>query len=157
MKEELQHKSISKNQGGEALALSDRGRKIECDGRGNSRSRGRSKSRNKRIICHHCEKYGHIKKNCWISKKEKKWQNEKKATTNNNEETIIVASEGEVLNIFSCEDACIYSSNHDNNLILDSGASYHATPSREIFVSYKSGNLGKVRLGNKSLCHIKGV
>ena len=33
MNEELQHKSISENQGGEALALSDGGRKIEHDGR----------------------------------------------------------------------------------------------------------------------------
>ena len=65
-------------------------------------------------------------------------------TNKNNEETIVVASEGEVLIIVSYKDACLYASNHDNDWILDFGASYHATPSREKIISYKSGNLGKV-------------
>ena len=157
MSKELQHKSISENQGGEALALSDGGRKIEHDGRWHSKSRGRSKSRNGRIICHHCGKHGHIKKNCWIWKKAQKGQKEQKVTINNDEETILVASKGEVLITVSYEDTCLYDYNHDNDWILDSGASYHATPSRENFISDKSGNLGKVRVGNKSLCDIKGV
>lgn len=157
MNEELQRKSISKNQGGEALALSDHGRKIECDGRWHSKSRGRSKSSNGRIICHHCRKCGHIKNNCWIWKKEQKGQKEQKVTNNNNEETIVVASEGEVLTTVSYEDACLYASNHDNDWILDFGASYHATPSRENCISCKSGNMGKVWVGNKSLWDIKGV
>ena len=78
-------------------------------------------------------------------------------TNNNNEETTVVASEGEVLITVSYEDSCLYASNHDNDWILDSGSSYHATPSRENFISYKFGNLCKVRVGNKSLCDIKGV
>ena len=78
-------------------------------------------------------------------------------TNNNNEETIVVASEGELLIIVSYEDAFLYASNHDNDWILDSGSSYHATPSRENCISYKSGNLGKVRVGNKSICDIKVV
>ena len=78
-------------------------------------------------------------------------------TNNNNEESIDVASEGEVLITVSYEDTCLYASNHDNDWILDFGASYHAIPSRENFISYKSGNLGKVKVGNKNLCDIKGV
>ena len=50
-------------------------------------------------------------------------------TNNNSEETIVVASEGEVLIIVSYEDPCLYASNHDNDWILDSRSSYHATPS----------------------------
>lgn len=76
---------------------------------------------------------------------------------NNNEETTIVALEGEILITVSHEYSCFYVSNHDNDWILDSETSYHATPSRENFISYKSSNLGKVQVGNKSHCDIKGV
>ena len=40
MNEELRHKSIAENQGGEALALADRGRKMDRGRQGRSRSRG---------------------------------------------------------------------------------------------------------------------
>ena len=40
MNEELRHKSIAENQGGEALALADRGRRIDRGRKGRSRSRG---------------------------------------------------------------------------------------------------------------------
>ena len=44
-------------------------------------------------------------------------------------------SEGEALIIVSYEDACLYTSSHDSDRILDYGASYHATPSKDNFIS----------------------
>ncbi|KAL0459208.1 UNVERIFIED_CONTAM: Retrovirus-related Pol polyprotein from transposon TNT 1-94 [Sesamum latifolium] len=41
--------------------------------------------------------------------------------------------------------------------ILDSGCSYHITPNREWFTSYRSGNSGSVYLGDDRCCHIVGV
>ena len=75
---------------------------------------------NGRIIFHHCRKHGHIKKNCWIWKKEQKGKKEQKVINKNNEETTTFASEGEALITVSYEHACIYASNHDNDWILDS-------------------------------------
>lgn len=85
-----------------------------------------------------------MKRECQFWKREQKEQKPASA----NEDTTAVASDGEVLITVSYEDACLCASNHDIDWILDFGASYHATLSRENFISYKSGNLGKVRLGN---------
>ncbi|KAK4400677.1 Retrovirus-related Pol polyprotein from transposon TNT 1-94 [Sesamum angolense] len=41
--------------------------------------------------------------------------------------------------------------------ILDSGCSYHITPNREWFSSYRSGNSGSVYLGDDRCCNIVGV
>ena len=41
--------------------------------------------------------------------------------------------------------------------IVDSGASFHVTPSLESFASYTAGSLGKVYLGNNHACEIEGV
>jgi len=53
---------------------------------------------------------------------------------NNSEETTAIVADGEVLIIVSYDDACIYTSSHDSDWILDLGASYHATPSRESLI-----------------------
>ncbi|KAL0294146.1 UNVERIFIED_CONTAM: Retrovirus-related Pol polyprotein from transposon TNT 1-94 [Sesamum calycinum] len=41
--------------------------------------------------------------------------------------------------------------------ILDSGCSYHITPNREWFSSYRAGNYGSVYLGDDRCCNIVGV
>ncbi|KAL0448238.1 UNVERIFIED_CONTAM: Retrovirus-related Pol polyprotein from transposon TNT 1-94 [Sesamum latifolium] len=41
--------------------------------------------------------------------------------------------------------------------ILDSGCSYHITPNREWFTSYRSGNFGFIYLGDDRCCNIVGV
>ena len=87
MNEELRRKSIAKNQGGEALALADRGRRMDQGWQGRSRSRGRSKLRRGRIIYFHCGKPGHMKKECRFWKKGQKDQrpsstNHKSSSTN---------------------------------------------------------------------------
>uniref|UniRef100_A0A2N9FPX7 Integrase catalytic domain-containing protein n=1 Tax=Fagus sylvatica TaxID=28930 RepID=A0A2N9FPX7_FAGSY len=41
--------------------------------------------------------------------------------------------------------------------VIDSAASYHVIPRREFFTSYKAGNLGRVKMGNKSYADIVGI
>ncbi|KAL0301484.1 UNVERIFIED_CONTAM: hypothetical protein Sradi_6425200 [Sesamum radiatum] len=41
--------------------------------------------------------------------------------------------------------------------ILDSGCSYHMTPNREWFTSYRSGNSGSIYLGDDRCCNIAGI
>ena len=41
--------------------------------------------------------------------------------------------------------------------MIDSGASFHATPRRDFFTSYKSGDYGTVKMGNSGVSKIVGV
>ena len=41
--------------------------------------------------------------------------------------------------------------------VVDSIASYHATPNKEFFNVYKAGDFGKVKMGNSSNADIVGV
>lgn len=66
MNEKLRHKSIAENQGGEALVVADRGRRIDRGRQGRSRSRGRSKSRRGSIIYFYYGKPRHVKKECRV-------------------------------------------------------------------------------------------
>ena len=38
-----------------------------------------------------------------------------------------------------------------------STASYHVTPRKELFTSYKAGNFGRVKMGNDSYVNIMGI
>ena len=40
--------------------------------------------------------------------------------------------------------------------ILDSGASFHSSPSKELFQNFKSGNFGKVYLDDNKTLEIEG-
>ena len=161
MNEDLRRKSIAENQGGEALALANRGRRIDRGRQGRSRSRCRSKSRRGRIICFHCGKPRHMNKECRALKKGQKDErptntNYKSSNTNEGETTIVVTY-GDVLFIVSVEDSCLYTSSSSFHWILDSGASHHVTPCKDSFVAYNVGDYGRVHLGNNHFCIIVGV
>uniref|UniRef100_A0A2N9EWM8 Integrase catalytic domain-containing protein n=1 Tax=Fagus sylvatica TaxID=28930 RepID=A0A2N9EWM8_FAGSY len=55
------------------------------------------------------------------------------------------------------EDECCHVANPYDEWVIDSAASYHVTPRREFFTSYKAGNLGRVKMGNKSYADIVGI
>jgi hypothetical protein len=102
--------------------------------RGNSR-KGRSKSRLGKIECWNCGKKGHLKKDCRAPKKQRDGQQER-----NHEANVI----GDVL-----QDALILSvDNISKPWVVDSGASFHATPHRKHFLDYVRGDYGQVHLGD---------
>ena len=41
--------------------------------------------------------------------------------------------------------------------VVDTAASYHATPNRELFNTYKTGDLGYVKMGNTASSNIAGI
>ena len=41
--------------------------------------------------------------------------------------------------------------------MVDSGASYHLTPDRKCFSSYRAGDHGVVKMGNEGACRIVGI
>jgi hypothetical protein len=51
----------------------------------------------------------------------------------------------------------IFVDNISESWVVDSGASFHATPHRKHFIDYVQGDFGKVRLGDDAPCKIVGM
>ncbi|KAE8719673.1 hypothetical protein F3Y22_tig00109926pilonHSYRG00011 [Hibiscus syriacus] len=127
----------------------DRGRKPEKAGSGKRNSR--SKSRDKKTIhCYKCKEARHMKRDC---PKLKKQTDEKRdgssKSVNVVEDDTSDCSEGDMLSISTTQLTDAW--------ILDSGCSYHITPNREWFSTYKPVNSGSVYLGDDRCCNIVGI
>uniref|UniRef100_A0A2N9IAG3 CCHC-type domain-containing protein n=1 Tax=Fagus sylvatica TaxID=28930 RepID=A0A2N9IAG3_FAGSY len=129
--EETRRKDMGKDDA-QALVTENRGRSRGRNSKGRGKSRSQSQTKGK-VKCFYCDKEGHIKRNCkaWKNKQE---TNQKKADDHN------------------CHVADPY-----DEWVIDSVASYHVTSRREFFTSYKAGNLGRVKMGNKSYADIVGI
>jgi hypothetical protein len=146
LSEEMRWK-ITGETSGNVLNMENRGRQKDrgkgSGNRGNSR-KGRSKSRLGKIECWNCGKKGHLKKDCRAPKKQRDGQQEK------NQEANVT---GDVL-----QDALILSvDNIFESWVVDSGASFHATPHRKHFLDYVQGDFGQVHLGDDAPCKIVGM
>jgi hypothetical protein len=146
LSEEMRRKSTGETSGN-ALNMENRGRQKDrgkgLGNRGNSR-KGRSKSRLGKIECWNCGKKGHLKKDCRAPKKQRDGQQER------NQEANVT---GDVL-----QDALILSvDNISESWVVDSRASFHATPHRKHFLDYVQGDFGQVHLGDNKPCKIVGM
>ena len=153
LNEELRRKSSATSQNdSQALISENRGR---SKSRSSSRM-GRSKSRSRKdIVCYNCGEKGHYKNQCKQPKKNKKKGKEVESTESKDNTTATVQG-GDYLilspsdDIFSC--VC-----QDLEWVIDTGASYHATPRREFFATYRFGNFGVVKMGNYGTADIIGM
>ena len=64
--------------------------------------------------------------------------------------------EGELI-ILSTTDEPTICLCQDTDWVVDTGASYHATPHREFFTTYRTGDFGVVRMGNTGTSVIAGI
>jgi hypothetical protein len=146
LSEEMQRKSTGETLGN-ALNMDNRGRqKDRGKGFGNCGNcrKGRSKSRLGKIKCCNCGKKGHLKKDYRAPKKQRDRQQER------NQEANVT---GDVL-----QDTFILSvDNISESWVVDSGASFHATPHRKHFLDYVQGDFGQVHLGDNAPCKIVGM
>ena len=55
------------------------------------------------------------------------------------------------------QDDCCTISDPYVEWVIDSVASCHVTPRKELFTSYKAGNFGRVKMGNDSYADIVGI
>ena len=95
------------------------------------------------MTCWNCREKRHFRTNCT---KPKKKQNQKFGDDND-----FVNSAEDI------GDALILSVNSPvESWILDSGASFHSSPSKELFQNFKSGNFGKVYLADNKALEIEG-
>jgi hypothetical protein len=146
LSEEMRWKSTGETSGN-ALTMENRGRQKDrgndSENRGNSR-KGRSKSILGKIECWSCRKKGHLKKDCMAPNKQNDGQHEKNQETN---VTCDVSQDALILfvdNIFE-------------SWVVDSWASFHATPNRKHFLDYFQGDFGQVHLGDDAPCKIVGM
>ena len=132
LSEEIRRRESGETSNSSALHTESKGRTSErYSNRGRSKSRrGKSRWGKKYFNCYNCGKKGHFKKDCRAPKKD----------TGAQESTHVTEEAG---------DAMILSVNNPiASWILDSGASFHATPCQEIMENYVSGDFGKVHLAD---------
>lgn len=133
----------------------NRGRSKSRTSHNRDNSRGRSKSRSK-IICHYCNKPGHVKRFCRKMKrdrsKERKEKGESSEQQTEEKNITAVATSDDLL--FIGDQGYLNLAYDDCTWVIDSGASYHLTTHREYFSSYTSGDFGSVSMGNDGLSQI---
>ncbi|KAL5804056.1 hypothetical protein ACOSQ3_030856 [Xanthoceras sorbifolium] len=140
LSEEIRRRESGEASSSSALHTESRGRTSERSSyRSRSKSRrGKSRSGKKDFSCYNCGKKDHFKRDCRAPKKD----------TGTQESANVTEEAG---------DAMILSVNSPiESWILDSGASFHATPCREIMENYVSGNFGKVHLADDETLKIVG-
>ncbi|KAE8715810.1 hypothetical protein F3Y22_tig00110160pilonHSYRG00625 [Hibiscus syriacus] len=127
----------------------DRGRKPEKarSGKRNFRSKSRDK---KTIHCYKCKEAGHMKRECLKLKKQTdEKRDDSSKSVNMVEDDNSDCSEGDMLSISTTQLTDAW--------ILDFGCSYHITPNREWFSTYRSVYSGSVYLGDDRCCNIVGI
>ncbi|KAG8493558.1 hypothetical protein CXB51_011740 [Gossypium anomalum] len=131
----------------------DRGRTQEQNPRG--KSKGRSKSSNRGKTCNFCKKKGHIKSECYKlqNKIKREGANQKGKQPENSGEADVVEdySDGKLL-VASINDSKV-----SEEWILDSGCTFHMSPNRDWFTTYKTVSEDVVLMGNNASCKIAGV
>ena len=123
------------------LVTEDRGKSKFRGHNDRDKSRGKSKSRFKNVICDYCHKNGHIKKFCFKHKRDMKQQNKE----GNNENRVAVVANDDLL--ISCENA-VNLVRDESRWSVNSSATSHVTPRKELFSSYTLGNFRMLKMGN---------
>ena len=127
--------------------MEDRGRQKDrgkVSGNHENSRKGKSKSRLGEIECQNYGKKGHLKKDYRAPKKQRDGQQER------NQEANVI---GDVLQDFFI----LFVDNIYESWVVDSGASFHATPHRKYFQDYAQGDFGHVYLGEDEPCQIIGM
>ena len=131
---------------GSGLSVDRRGRSKtkgqNQHGRSKSKNRGKSLNRSN-VTCWNCGEKGHFRTNCT---KPKKKQNQKFGDDNDSVNSAEDIGDALILRVNSLVESWI----------LDSGASFHSSPSKELFQNFKSGNFGKVYLADNKALEIEG-
>ena len=154
LNEELRRRNAGTSSGeSQALVSENRGRGKSRDKGHADKGRSKSKSR-KDIVCYNCGEKGHFKSQCKQSKKNKKKNQE--GDDGGAKEIIATTQDGDFL-ILSTNEDVLSCECQDSEWVADTGASLHATPRRESFCTYRSGQFGVVRMGNKGISNIVGI
>ncbi|GKV23084.1 hypothetical protein SLEP1_g32861 [Rubroshorea leprosula] len=81
---------------------------------------------------------------------------DKKKVEDSNNTAVASTSGSDVTLLCDCGECC-HAENTDAKWIIDFDAFYHCVPKREYFSTYKAGDCGTIKMGNKSVSHIMRV
>ncbi|CAH9105075.1 unnamed protein product [Cuscuta epithymum] len=145
-----------------ALVTENRGRsqgKQQRNSRGKWQSRGKSRVRSSdgrkpSYTFHHCGIEGHMKKNCYKLLEERTKSNSQ-AKSKGGEALITIS--GDVAYCTINDETCLHVSREDTEWVVDTAASYHVTPHRYYFTTYKAGDFGAMKMGNSSSSEIARI
>ncbi|RVW57769.1 Retrovirus-related Pol polyprotein from transposon TNT 1-94 [Vitis vinifera] len=156
VKDALQSKELQKLVSGfgegsvETRLTVSRGRSMERNGGGRSKSRSKSKAA---MRCFHCKEKGHFRKNCPQRQKgigQGSNGNAQVVVAQKDSEKQDSSDEGEGGDVLT-----VSTSSSAESWILDTGASYHMAYSRDLFTTFKEWN-GSVKLGDDGELGVKG-
>ncbi|KAH0687852.1 hypothetical protein KY285_018422 [Solanum tuberosum] len=151
LNEEVRRKSQGTSSHSDVLYTEDRGRDKTRDPKSRGKSRSKSRFRNPNTICHHCGKKGHIRRFCKQLKQDLK---EGKKEENNGNNVVDVVRDDL---LFACDKDVINFVSQDTSWIVDSGATSHVTPRKDLFASYTSVNSDVLNMGNAGEVKVFGV
>jgi hypothetical protein len=149
----LRKKNIDENSQGEGLVVKGNYERGRSNNRGDSKGKNsRSRSmRRKDINCYKCRKKGHMMRDCPDRKKNKDDENEGSSKSANVVEDNSDDADGDMLSVASTSEHPV------DSWILDSACSFHVTPNRDWFDTYKLVNSSIVTMGNGAHCKITGI
>lgn len=161
--EEARRKDMSTDET-HALVTENRGRsqgKQQRNNRGKWQNRGKSRGRSSdgrkpSYTCHHCGVERHMKKNCY------KWLEERgkiisQPKNTGGEALITISGDVAYCTTHDEDETCLHVSREDTEWVVDTAASYHVTPHRYYFTTYKAGDFGTVKMGNSNSFGISGI
>ena len=96
-----------------------------------------------------------MKRNCYAWKREQKEGKNQRKDENKN--TTAALSDEDVAVLFFGDEECLPVTDNEVEWIIDTEASYHVTPNKEFFTSYRLGDFGTVKMGNTSYSKIVGI
>ena len=150
MSEETRRKSSGGSTSGSALNAQSKGRTTKRGSNSKNHGKSRGKSKGRRSQSRGLNDYWYYGKP--RHKKKDRWNRKK-----NEGDKPDGDKEANVVSNKSDEDALLlYLESFDDSCVLDSGASFHATPHRGYFIDYVQGDFGLVYLGHNEPCQIVG-
>ena len=139
--------STSIDSDSEGLSV-QRGRSQSKSKHGGGRYKSRSQSRGPNALtCNYCKRPGHFVKQC--PKLEGRRKDPKQASVS----TAVISDTESDTDVFTASG----SFGKSNLWLIDSGASYHMTPDRNCFSTYREIDGGEVLMGNDASCRMVGV
>ncbi|KAJ0714724.1 putative RNA-directed DNA polymerase [Helianthus annuus] len=141
LNEDMRRRNSGGESSGNLLNTEGRGRRKDRGnnrGRSKSRNRGRSKPR-KDINCWNCKENGHFRSQC-----------PNPPIVRDQKQVNITSEDSDDALICCVEDTA-------ESRVMDSGASFHATPTSKNMKNLRTGNFGKVRLANNHTLAITGI
>ena len=149
----MRKKASDEGTQGEGLVVKgnhERGRSNTRNGSSGNKSRSKL-GRKKDIQCYKCRKKGHMKRECSNRKKGNDDKEGSSKSANIVEEQGSESSDEDMLSISSDSEHLV------DSWILDSTCSFHVTPNKDWFDTYRLVNSDFVQMDNDASCKVIGI